>query len=226
MLEYDQDLAQESTRGAARASLEGPTSRSTASILNATRYSIYDQYIFTVNCSTLMLFVMYRCNHQSQVAASLDFVSKLCHFVRGLDQLLHTAHQQRIRQLRKIQQLRRHSEASAALHRSWQLKQEQEEEQQRQRQLERQQAAKAKQQHEQLIEVSMQTSTLQPFALIVKGIDSMLLIKTPAKAGSALLLVFLGCSCACSGEHRAATALDAGCYCSLQLWLPCQYLQA
>ena len=77
---------------------------------------------------------------------------------RGLDQLLHTAHQQRIRQLRKIQQMRRHSEATAALHRSWQLKQKQEEEQQRHIQEERQQAARAKLQHEQLIEVNFHAS--------------------------------------------------------------------
>ncbi|KAL3142838.1 hypothetical protein ABBQ38_003131 [Trebouxia sp. C0009 RCD-2024] len=48
--------------------------------------------------------------------------------------------------------MRRHSEATAALHRSWQLKQKQEEEQQRHVQEERQQAAKAKHEHEQLIE--------------------------------------------------------------------------
>ena len=49
--------------------------------------------------------------------------------------------------------MRRHSEATAALHHSWQLKQEQEEQQQRNRQEERQKAARVKQQHEQLIEV-------------------------------------------------------------------------
>lgn len=77
--------------------------------------------------------------------------------VRGLDQLLHTAHQQRIRQLKKIQQMRRHSEATAALHRTWQLKQKEEEEHQRHIQEERQQAARAKHQHEQLIEVHYAT---------------------------------------------------------------------
>lgn len=80
---------------------------------------------------------------------------QLQYSARGLDQLLHTAHQQRIRQLRKIQQMRRHSEATAALHHSWQLKQKEEEEHQRHIQEERQQAAKAKHQHEQLIEVRL-----------------------------------------------------------------------
>ncbi|DBA76795.1 TPA: hypothetical protein ACH3X2_008818 [Trebouxia sp. C0005] len=107
MLPDHLSIPQEASNRNARASLEGATSRSTASILNATR---------------------------------------------GLDQLLHTAHQQRIRQLRKIQQMRRHSEANAALHRSWQLKQQQEEEHQKHVQEERVQAVRAKQQHEQLIE--------------------------------------------------------------------------
>ena len=49
--------------------------------------------------------------------------------------------------------MRRHSEANAALHRSWQLKQQQEEEHQKHVQEERVQAVRAKQQHEQLIEV-------------------------------------------------------------------------
>ena len=50
--------------------------------------------------------------------------------------------------------MRRHSEATAALQHAWQLKQKQEEEQQRHVQEERQQAAKAKHEHEQLIEVN------------------------------------------------------------------------
>lgn len=53
--------------------------------------------------------------------------------------------------------MRRHSEATAALHRTWQLKQKEEEEHQRHIQEERQQAAKAKHQHEQLIEVHYAT---------------------------------------------------------------------
>ena len=71
---------------------------------------------------------------------------------RGLDQLLQTAHQQRVRQLRKIHQLRRHSEANAALKRQWELKQQEEAEQLRQRQIESQNAARAKLQHEHLIQ--------------------------------------------------------------------------
>lgn len=55
--------------------------------------------------------------------------------------------------------MRRHSEATAALQHSWQLKQQQEEEQQQHRQEERQQAARAKQQHEQLIEVATQSNS-------------------------------------------------------------------
>ena len=42
---------------------------------------------------------------------------------RGLDQLLTAARNQRVRQLRKIQQLRKQNEVAAAHHRSWQLKQ-------------------------------------------------------------------------------------------------------
>lgn len=43
--------------------------------------------------------------------------------VRGLDQLLTAARNQRVRQLRKIQQLRKQNEVGAAHHHSWQMKQ-------------------------------------------------------------------------------------------------------
>ena len=42
---------------------------------------------------------------------------------RGLDQLLTAARNQRVRQLRKIQQLRKQNEVAAAHHDSWQMKQ-------------------------------------------------------------------------------------------------------
>ena len=45
---------------------------------------------------------------------------------RGLDQLLTAARNQRVRQLRKIQQLRKQNEVAAAHHHSWQIKQRQE----------------------------------------------------------------------------------------------------
>lgn len=76
--------------------------------------------------------------HDGQLPSARCLTSKRCapqpscrgsgsHFLpvacRGLDQLLTAARNQRVRQLRKIQQLRKQNEVAAAHHHSWQMKQ-------------------------------------------------------------------------------------------------------
>lgn len=76
--------------------------------------------------------------HDGQLPSARCLTSKRCarqpscrgsgsHFLpvacRGLDQLLTAARNQRVRQLRKIQQLRKQNEVGAAHHHSWQMKQ-------------------------------------------------------------------------------------------------------
>ena len=63
---------------------------------------------------------------QDHSRAAKAFVHYSSWFCRGLDQLLTAARNQRVRQLRKIQQLRKQNEVAAAHHHSWQMKQRQE----------------------------------------------------------------------------------------------------